>query len=238
MSQLPRPAAGGDSDWQLPRGRHRLPFQVVVDKQRRRLLTGVGTALAEQDYAALTVKHVIAAAGVSRRTFYAYYDNKQGAVLVAHRDAFERLLSAIVGACASEREWPLKVRAAIAATFALLAEQPGTARLLTLGPMAADPTIGQQVRDSNAHLAALLRDGRRQTPYGPTLPGLVEEGLIGAASTVLGRCLLDPGVEGLRSLEPEVLQILLTPYVGMQEAARVARSGAVGANGRDPGPRP
>jgi AcrR family transcriptional regulator len=206
----------------LPRGRHRLPFEYVVANQRARLLGGVATALAERGYAELTVKHVIDAAGVSRTTFYANFDNRQGAVLAAHRDAFERLLSAIVGACASEREWPLKVRAAIAATFTLFAEQPATARLLTLNSVAVDTAIARQVGDSNAHLAALLRDGRRHTPYGPGLPDLVEEGLIGAFAGILGARLLERGVGGLVGLEPEVLQLVLTPYLGVHEAARMA----------------
>jgi AcrR family transcriptional regulator len=219
----PRSLGPGDPEPPpLPRGRHRLPFQYVVANQRGRLLAGVGTALATHGYAELTVKHVIDAAGVSRTTFYANFDNKQGAVLAAHRDAFERLLSAIVGACASEREWPLKVRAAIAATFALLAEQPGTACLLTLNPVAADMTIGRQVIDSNAHLAALLRDGRRHTPYGPSLPDLVEEGLIGACAGILGGRLLELGEGSFDELQPELTQLILTPYIGVGEAARIA----------------
>lgn len=218
----PRPLADGNPDWKLPRGRHRLPFQVVVENQRRRLIAGVSEALAVHGYAELTVKHVIEAAGVSRTTFYANFDNKQDAVLAAHRDAFERLLSAIVGACASEREWSLKVRAAIAATFALLAEQPGTARLLTLNPVAADMTIGHQVIDANAHLAALLRDGRRHTPYGPSLPDLVEEGLIGAFSGILSGRVLELGERSFAELQPEFTQLVLTPYVGARKAARIA----------------
>jgi AcrR family transcriptional regulator len=221
---MPAPEGNPDSSWSLPRGRHRLPFQVVVENQRRRLIAGTARALAEQGYAELTVKHVIEAAGVSRTTFYANFDNKRDCLLAAHRDVFECLLALILRACATEREWPGKVRASIAAIFAFAKETPDELRLLTLNALATDLTIARQVVDSNAHLAALLRDGRRHTPLGPALPDLTEEALVGAVSSILAGRLLEGGAEGLAGLEPELVQLVLTPYIGVQEAARVARS--------------
>jgi AcrR family transcriptional regulator len=238
-SQPPRPSPQDSPDPSpLPRGRHRLPFEFVVENQRRRLLTGVATALAEQGYAALTVKHVIEAAGVSRTAFYANFDNKRDCVLAAHRDAFERLVALIMRACATEREWPQKARAALAALLAFMSAEPGAARLLTLSPVAADRPIGQHVRDCNAHLATLLRDGRRHTLFGPSLPDLVEEGLIGGLLGILGARVLAGAESTLTELEPELLQLLLTPYIGLDEAAQMARFDAVGANGNDPARRP
>jgi AcrR family transcriptional regulator len=219
--QTPRP--GVDSDLPpLPRGRHRLPFEVVVANQRRRLFAGIARALAEQGYAELTVKHVIEAAGVSRTTFYANFDNKRDCVLAAHQDVFERLLALLLRACATERDWPQKTRASLAALFAFAEEAPDELRLLTLDALATDLTIARQVVDSNAHLAALLREGRRHTPLGDALPDLTEEALVGAVSAVLTGRLLETGSQGLRDLEPEVVQLILTPYIGGREAARVA----------------
>lgn len=221
--QPPSSAPREDPDLpRLPRGRHRLPFEVVVENQRRRLIAGAARALAEQGYAELTVKHVIEAAGVSRTTFYANFDNKRDCVLAAHRDVFERLLALLLRACATEREWPRKVRAAFATAFTFVREAPDEARLLTLDALATDLTIARQVIDSNAHLAALLRDGRRHTPLGSALPDLTEEGLIGAVSSIIGGRLLEGGGEALGGMEHELVQLVLTPYVGAQEARRVA----------------
>jgi AcrR family transcriptional regulator len=220
------PAPASNPSPPLPRGRHRLPFEVVVENQRRRLLAGAARALAEQGYAALTVKHVIEAAGVSRTTFYANFDDKRDCVLAAHRDVFERLLALLLRACATERDWPRKVRAAVAALFAFAEEAPDEVRLLTLDALATDLTVARQVADSNAHLAALLREGRRHAPLGDDLPDLTEQALIGAVSAVIAGRLLDPGARELRDLEPEVVQLVLTPYVGTEEAARVAVVGA------------
>lgn len=198
----------------------------MVENQRRRLIIGAARALATHGYAEFSVKHVIEVAGVSRTTFYANFDNKRDCVLAAHRDVFERLLALILRACAAERDWPLKVRAAIGAVFAFATEAPDEARLLTLDALATDLTIARQVLDSNAHLAALLRDGRRHTRLGDALPDLTEEGLIGAVSAIVGGRLLEGGVEGLDGLQPELVQLVLTPYIGVPEAARVAAGSA------------
>jgi AcrR family transcriptional regulator len=223
MSFLPpRPSAEGTPESPPPRGRHRLPFEVVVEDQRRRLFLGAGIALAEQGYAGLTVRHVIEAAGVSRSSFYANFDNRRDCILAAHRDALERLLDLVMRACASEREWPQKVRAAIAASFAFMAEEPATARLLASNAVAGEIAVASQMLDCNAHLAALLREGRQHSQRGSDLPEIIEEALIGALVALIGRCLLDDGAEALARLEPEIVQLVLTPYIGVGEAVRVA----------------
>ncbi len=219
---LPAPGRGSDSLPPLPRGRHRIPLEVVLENQRRRLLAGVARALTERSYAELTVQHVIEAAGVSRSTFYANFDNKRDCVLAAREEVFDRLLSRIVRACAAEREWPEKARAAIAATFAFVADDPLGARLLTNDALAADQVIARRVADSNNHLAALLRDGRRYAPMAFTLPDVTEAALIGGASTVIDRWLIDGHTEELEALEAEVVQFLLTPYLGVSEAERIS----------------
>jgi AcrR family transcriptional regulator len=224
--QPPRPLTAETHDpLPLPRGRHRLPLEVVTENQRRRLIAGVARALAEQGYAELTVKHVIEAAGVSRATFYANFDNKLDCVLVAHEEAFDRLLSRIVRACAAEREWPLKVKAAIAAAIAFAAADPCQARLLTVDALGSDSALMRRVIDSNGHLAVLLREGRRQSPAGYALPEVVEEALIGGLSAIVVGRLAEGAASELVDLEPELVQLVLTQYVGAEEAARVASGG-------------
>ena len=215
---MPEPLPNG----RLPRGRHRLPPEVVEHNQRRRLLDAAAETLAEHGYAALTVQQVIEAAGVSRTTFYAHFTDKRDAVLTAHREAFGLLMAEMNRACAVESEWPRKVRAAVGALFDLARTEPARVRLLTLHALAIDPEMVVQLRECNAHLAALLRRGRQQTPLGPGLPELTEEALVGAVSAVIGERLSRGSAEGLEEFESEVVQLLLTPYVGTAEALRAA----------------
>jgi AcrR family transcriptional regulator len=215
-----------EPNWELPRGAHRLPPEVVADNQRRRLVAGVAQALAERGYARLTVEHIIAAAGVSRTTFYEHFDNKQNAVLFAHDVVFERFLSSLLRACNSEQEWPLKVKAAIGSALAFAAADPAQARLLVLDALAADVEVTGRVLDSNDHLASLLSAGREHSPRGAELPALTEKAVVGAVSGIVAGRLMNDEAESLPELEPQIVELVLLPYIGAEEASRLAKASA------------
>jgi AcrR family transcriptional regulator len=194
-----------------------------VADTRRRLLGGAAEALREHGWAGLTVSDIVAASGVPRGAFHAEFADRRDCVLTAHQAAFERLMAEITRACAGESLWPRRLRAAIAALFLLAAAEPARVGLLACGALRVDRDIGPWVRERDAHLAALLRRGRRGTRLGAGLPELAEEALIAAVVAVLDERLRTPQTR-LDGLEPELAQLLLIPYVGPAEAAWLAAS--------------
>ena len=60
-----------------PRRRHGLPRDFVAQNQRDRLTAGTIAAICEHGYHETTISQIAAAAGVSRRTFYDHFINKQ-----------------------------------------------------------------------------------------------------------------------------------------------------------------
>lgn len=218
----------------LPRGKHKLPPEVVASNQRERLIGGVARCLAERGYSATSVQHIIAAAGVSRATFYAYFENKRDCVIAAHEVTFERLTARIFRACSSQREWPLKVKAAIADSLEFVGEDPERARLLFLDALAADLEVARRVLDSNAHLAALLSAGRQYGGGTEPQSELTEEAVIGALTSITsGRLLAGQPLDGL---EPQLVTFALTPYIGSAEAERIANA-PLGEQGTQAEPR-
>jgi len=192
--------------------------------QRERLIAGVAIAIAEQGYAEFTVAHVLAAAGISRRTFYEHFANKQEAVLVAHDIIFERFMRSLRGACKTQDEWPLKVKAAIGATIDWAVANPAEGQLLTLDVMAPSAEVARGLLDSGDQLAALLSGGRQYGPRGDELPELIEKALVGAIFAVVAARLRDGEPELLHALEAQLVELTLMPFVGPEEAARVAAS--------------
>lgn len=199
---------------------------MVVDHQRQRLLTGAARALAKRGYSELTVEHVLTEAGVSRTTFYENFDNKRECVLVAHEEAFERFATELFRACAREVDWPEKVAAAMRAAIAFVVADPEEAQLLIVDVVAADPTLVARTLASNDYLVGLLRNGREQSPEVAALPELTERALVGAAASVIGSRLLSHQADRLPALEPELVQLMLMPYVGVAEARRRAEGSA------------
>jgi len=54
------------------------------------------------------------------------------------------------------------------------------------------------------------------------LPELTERALVGAATSIVGNRLLQGKQEELRRIEPELVELMLVPYTGREEARRIA----------------
>lgn len=214
-----------DKATKLPRGPHALPQDVVIAHQRERLLDAAATAVAEEGYADLTVRDLIVRAGVSRRTFYQLFDDKIDCVFAAHERAFERVSRVIIDACRSEVAWPDRVAAAIAASLAFAVESPSEAHLVVVAcHTASEPKLASRGHAAHEKLADLLRAGRRQAEVAHVPPDLTEQAVVGAAMAVVGTRLIDGEVDSLPLLGPELTQVILTPYLGDEQAQRVAQA--------------
>ena len=67
----------------LPRGPHGLARELVTGSQRQRLLYAMTVVVAEKGYIATTVAHVTTRAGVSRKTFYEMFADKEECFIAA-----------------------------------------------------------------------------------------------------------------------------------------------------------
>ena len=87
-----------------PAARHpRLDRDVVEASQRTRLLEAVGRAVAERGYAAATIDDVVRGAGVSKKTFYEHFADKEDCFLAAYEAASEELFERVREAHATAR---------------------------------------------------------------------------------------------------------------------------------------
>ena len=68
----------------------------------------------------------------------------------------------------------------------------------------------------------LLRRGREGSPYAAQLPATLEEATIGGVAWLLHQRLVRGEVETIGEVYPELVQIVIGPYLGEDEAARLA----------------
>jgi AcrR family transcriptional regulator len=73
----------------LPRGRHHLTREQVSASQRGRILMAMIEEVAERGYASTSVAHITARAGVSRKSFYEQFADKEDCYLAAFDAAAE-----------------------------------------------------------------------------------------------------------------------------------------------------
>lgn len=196
----------------LPRGRHSIPRELVLDNQRTRLLDGAGKALEVRGFGELSVAQITGEAGVSRSTFYVIFESKRECVLMAQRRAFERLTARIGQACAGLDTWDGKLAAGLGAGLRFAVESPEEARLLILESMGADPVLADSVIAYHGELIELLRTGRWICPRVAGLRDVTERALIGATTAVAADLLMSGKADALIELEPQLLELLSMPY--------------------------
>src|SRR5262245_15977344 len=109
----------------LPAGRHKLPREVVLDSQRERLVQAMAECCAEKGYAETTSYDIVTRAGVSKRSFYANFENKEECFEAAV-DGFLALVNEVVADARAddEKPWVEMVRDAIRGLLETLAARP------------------------------------------------------------------------------------------------------------------
>lgn len=210
----------------LPRGRHGIARELVAANQRERLLCAATEIFAEQGYASLAVRGMIERARVSRATFYELFDDKVNCVLAAQRRAFEALKEAVTPTCGAGPHWPAGVAAAVGAALDFATSRPADARLLLASSHAlSEPRLAREGLALQEELVAILHAGAERCPSARSPSPLAERAAVGAALSIVAGCFAgeEPGL--LPDLKPKVAQIILTPYVGANEAGRIALAG-------------
>jgi AcrR family transcriptional regulator len=214
---------GVDYGRRLPRGRHGIPQDLVVANQRARLREATAAVFAEQGYAALSVSSVIERAGVSRATFYKLFDGKLDCVLAARGDALDSLDEAISEACSRHRDWPRAVAAGTEAALSFSAGHPADAKLILSSCHApSEPQLSDGERGIDGRLLERLREGAGGSPSTRSPGELIERAAVGAVISLVATFLAAGKADSLPELRPSIVQILLGPYLGVNEARRVA----------------
>lgn len=178
------------SSYRLPRGRHGIPPEVVVENQRWRLLAAVAEVLGEKGYARIRSGDVAARASVSRATFYEHFDNVGHCLLVAYELAADCVVELAADACRSGDNWRDRVALAIETILEFLSAEPAFARLLGMEAPAGVASIAAARRRFIARMAALLRKARASAAptahEGPGPEARLVEGALGLVSNRLG----------------------------------------------------
>lgn len=212
--------AGGEERWRPPRGRHRLPPEVVARSQRERLLEAAVRVVAAKGYGAVTVGDLTKEAGVSRTTFYELFEDKEACFLAAYDNAVEALVRRTVSAYESEQIWPDRAAAGLAALLAALAAEPALARLSLVDIGSAGPAAQRRYRNAVQRLTPLFDEGRDFAPGGRNLPANTSRMAIGGVTGLISDELLAGRAERLPGLLSDVLFATLVPYIGPDAATR------------------
>jgi len=222
-----RALPGRESRTALPESAQDLTRVKVDEEQRRRIRRATGELVAKRGYAGVTLELIVKRAKYSYKTFYKHYANKEEAFV----DLFDRAVAvteARVGeaVAASDPAWPQQAAAAIRAFFESIAADPLMARACLVEGPTAGPAILARYEEIATAFVPILKKGREYNPEAEGLPDTIEDTLAGAVLWAAYQRLNLSEMDRLGELIPENIELVLRPYIGDAEAARVARETA------------
>jgi AcrR family transcriptional regulator len=212
--------------------------------QRRRLLLAMVEVAGEHGLERATVGQTCKRAGVSRRTFYDLFDDREGCFLAALELVGDRLAEAIAPAL-SERCWSERVRGALTVVLELFDREPRVARLCLLETFKGGPEVVEH-RHAMLDVLAEAIDQGRQESKGANPPRLTAQSVVGGVLAVLQARVATArrtGGEQLPLLElvSPLMGMIVLPYLGQaashREQQRPTPPVASEASAEDPAPR-
>ncbi len=102
----------------------------ATEPHHTRLLQALAVVASEKGLAAATVSDVVREAGVSKRTFYEHFSDKDACFLTLYRQASASALRTLRDSVQPERSWQAQLESALHAYFSHLASGPQLLRTL------------------------------------------------------------------------------------------------------------
>jgi AcrR family transcriptional regulator/DNA-binding MarR family transcriptional regulator len=192
----------------------------VSGLQRARLLDATFAVVSEVGYRGMSVRAVAERAGVSSKTFYDLFSDREDCFLAAFDYGVEQLASHVRPAFEGERDWVAGIRAGLAAVLGFLDGEPALRRLLFMEALAAGPRVLERRAQVLQELTSVVEEGQAGVKAGGRLPGLIAEGVVGATFGVIHARLLEQPPRLLVGLLGELMAMIVLPYRGHAASAR------------------
>lgn len=206
----------------------------VADVQRSRLLAAIAEVCAEQGAPNVTVAHVVSRSGVSRRTFYDLFEDRDDCFLAAFDDAIARAAEYVLPAYRARGAWRKRMRASLEAALQYFDDEPFRGRLLVAETLAAGPLVLLRRQQVLNRVIEAVDEGRSEARAGAELSPLTAEGVVGAVLSVIHARMLESHPQSLAALANELMAIVVLPYAG----AAAARRELSCSTSKKPAPRP
>lgn len=206
-------------------GKQPLPREFIVQHQRARIINALSEEVAAKGYRAVTVADIVRRAGIARNTFYGNFSSKEDCFLAAHQYGAEALAERILEASAGVEGWPQRVEAGMMACLRTLAASPALARLCIVDSLSAGRAAAERYEQSLQALVPLFRVGRQVSTHGRKLPDTLEEAVVGGVFWIVYQRIVAGETERLEEIGPQLLEFVMTPYLGPEEARRMSNGG-------------
>jgi AcrR family transcriptional regulator/DNA-binding MarR family transcriptional regulator len=198
----------------------------VAEIQRARIIAALVEIAGERGVGRATVAHIVARSGVSRRTFYELFIDRQDCFLAAFDQAVGQAAQRVVPAFTAPGQWRERIRAALGELLEYLDDEPGLGALCVVDALGGGPVALERRARVVGVLVDAVHEGRKEARGTTKPPRLTAEGVVGAVLGVLharlsaGDARSNGGAEPMVRLLGPLMAMIVLPYLGQAAAAR------------------
>lgn len=213
------------------------PEQVKAS-QRTRIHRAMVELTAAVGYEHVTVRALTRMAGVSSRSFYGQFTNREECLASTADSVGCELLRAAARRAVDGGGWKDQLRASLDGLFMGLADRPKAARLLLLEVHAAGWPTRTRAAELTANLETLVAHLLVRGDVAPAPPDLLVAGIAAGITRIATATTLTGRSDELRSLSGEVADWAIDIYDERRVALCATSDSTIHGSRREPGPLP
>lgn len=196
----------------LPRRPYGSVREELRASQRGRMICAVADAVAAKGYPATSVADIIALAGVSRRTFYEHFDDKEACFLASYDTGAQAIYDAMLASAEGIEGWEALLDAVFGTWLAFLEADLAFARAYMVEFWAAGAAARERWKQRRERTAGLLKAlherARAEDPGIVPVSDTVIAAVVGGVNRVVISRVLEESDEPLTALKPELLRFI------------------------------
>jgi AcrR family transcriptional regulator/DNA-binding MarR family transcriptional regulator len=212
----------------------------VAEIQRTRMVAALVEVARERGVSRVTVAHVVARSGVSRRTFYELFEDREDCFLAGFDLGVQGAARRVLPAYGVRGTWRERVRAGLGALLEYLDDEPGMGALCVVDTLGAGPVALERRTKVVQLLIDAVHEGRKEAKGAAKPTRLTAEGVVGAVLAVLHARLAagDARANGAPANGARVVGAQASDTQEVGEPSGGARAGGVRASGGRAGGAP
>lgn len=198
---------------------------ILSPSERDRILRAMAGLCAERGYEETTVEQVAERAGVSLETFSELFADKEECMVAAVNAILGEVMAAVSNASSPDRSERDSYLLGIKAILELMAAHPSFAYLGYIGARHMGPPRVSEVYASGVGVLTATIGRLWGDSDSAAQPLSAARGAFGAAEAVVRREIASGRIEHLPRLLPDIVYGAMVPFLGQEEALRLARRG-------------
>jgi AcrR family transcriptional regulator len=208
----------------------------VAKNQRERLYAAMVAAVSEQGYEATRVADLTEISGVSSRSFYDLFPNKEACFAAMLEEILGTTAMLLMNAGEGELDWEERVGRTFGTFVGLVTAQPAMARIVLGDAYAAGPAAREPLERAVQAFEKLSRTRLAESAERAAMPDAMIGALIGTLQEVARARLYGDDVSALTAIAPELVDLMSSyqpPPEPLRLATRIPTFGPESTDGHD-----